>query len=60
MSVFRKLARQSVIYGLGSIFRKPGYYQTSALAELSGNVGAMLLPWFTAFECLIIATKPAD
>lgn len=51
------ISHSYTFYGLGSIFRKPGYYQTSTLAELSGAIGARLLPWFTTFECLIIATK---
>ncbi|CAG1006813.1 MAG: class I SAM-dependent methyltransferase [Anaerolinea sp.] len=45
-------------YGLAPFFRAKGYYQTSALAELAGAVGRRLLPWQTAFECLIVARKP--
>jgi SAM-dependent methyltransferase len=45
-------------YGLGGPFRKPGYYQSSALGEFAGKVGRRVFPWYTAFECLVIARKP--
>jgi SAM-dependent methyltransferase len=51
-------AHSFTFYGLGGIFRAPGYYRTSALAELAGALGRRILPWQTAFECLIIARKP--
>src|SRR5258708_5703805 len=46
-------------YGLGGLFRGPGYYQTSALAEPADAIGRALLPWSTAFGTLIVAAKPA-
>lgn len=46
-------------YGLGGVFRGPGYYETSALAEVAGYVGKSVLPWMTAFASLIVAAKPA-
>lgn len=45
-------------YGLGSPFRGPGYYETSALAEIAGKVGKAMLPWSTAYACLIVGIKP--
>jgi SAM-dependent methyltransferase len=45
-------------YGVGPIFRAPGYYQTSALAEFLGRLGARLLPWKTSYVSLTIARKP--
>jgi SAM-dependent methyltransferase len=51
------ISHSYTFYGLHRIFRKEGYYQTSDLAETSGAIGARLLPWLTAFECLILATK---
>jgi SAM-dependent methyltransferase len=52
------LAHSYTFFGLGGVFRKTGYYETSALAELAGRVGRAVLPWNTAFASLIIATKP--
>jgi SAM-dependent methyltransferase len=46
-------------YGLGGMFRGRGYYQTSPLAEVVGNIGRVLVPWATAFASLIVASKPA-
>jgi SAM-dependent methyltransferase len=45
-------------YGLGGVFRGNGYYETSQLAELAGDIGRILLPWTTAFASLIVASKP--
>ncbi len=45
-------------YGLGPLFRGPGYYQTSALAEFCGSVSRWLLPWIAAFNSLTVARKP--
>jgi ubiquinone/menaquinone biosynthesis C-methylase UbiE len=46
------------LWGLGGIFRKPGYYQTSAFAEGLGGVLAKVMPWAFNFTTLVIATKP--
>ncbi len=45
-------------YGLGGVFRGRGYYETSPLAELAGDIGRVVMPWATAFASLIIASKP--
>ena len=45
-------------YGLGGVFRGPGYYETSMLAEVAGYVGKSVLPWMTAFASLIVGMKP--
>jgi SAM-dependent methyltransferase len=54
----KPLAHSYTFFGLGGVFRKAGYYETSALAEFAGGIGRALLPWNTAFASLIIATKP--
>lgn len=46
------------LWGLGSVFRAPGYYQTSALAEGLGKALRVVLPWAFNFTTLIIARKP--
>lgn len=46
------------LWGLGGVFRAPGYYQTSALAEGLGKVLRIILPWVFNFTTLIIARKP--
>ncbi|MCK6579048.1 MAG: class I SAM-dependent methyltransferase [Anaerolineae bacterium] len=46
------------LWGLGGAFRAPGYYRTSALAELAGKALKMALPWAFNFTTLIIARKP--
>ncbi len=46
------------LWGLGGIFRKPGYYQTSALADALGGVLSKVMPWAFNFTTLLIAKKP--
>ena len=46
------------LWGLGGVFRRPGYYQTSALAETLGGVLRVVLPWAFNFTTLLIARKP--
>ncbi len=45
------------LWGLGGVFRAPGYYQTSALAEGLGKVLRVTLPWAFNFTTLIIGRK---
>lgn len=45
------------LWGLGGVFRAPGYYQTSALAEGLGKVLKAVLPWAFNFTTLIVARK---
>ena len=45
-------------WGLGGPFQAPGYYRTSTLAEVLGQVMQKLLPWSFNFTTLIIARKP--
>ncbi len=45
------------LWGLGGLFRKPGYYQTNRLAETLGALLKRLLPWPFNFSTLIIARK---
>lgn len=45
------------LWGLGDVFREPGYYRTSALADTLGGWLKRLLPWAFNFSTLIIARK---
>ncbi|MFQ3659141.1 MAG: class I SAM-dependent methyltransferase [Anaerolineae bacterium] len=45
------------LWGAHPIFRAPGYYRTSALAELAGRALRVLAPWPFNFMTLIIARK---
>ena len=45
-------------YGLGTLFRAPGYYQTNGLAQFCGRIARWLLPWPLNFSTLVLATKP--
>ena len=45
------------LWGLGGPFRRPGYYETSWLADRLGDVCARLLPWSTCFASLLIGRK---
>lgn len=46
------------LWGLGGVFRGPGYYQTSRLADALGGALGALLPWAFNFSTLVIARKP--
>ncbi len=46
------------LWTLGGVFRAPGYYVTSPLAEMLGRGLRVLLPWAFNFTTLIIARKP--
>jgi SAM-dependent methyltransferase len=46
------------LWGLGGVFRAPGYYQTSGLAEGLGKALSVVLPWAFNFSTLMIAKKP--
>ncbi|MDX2163653.1 MAG: class I SAM-dependent methyltransferase [bacterium] len=45
------------LWGLGGVFRAPGYYRTSRAAEMLGGVLRRVLPWAFNFTTLIIARK---
>lgn len=45
------------LWGLGGLFREPGYYRTNALAEALGALLKRGLPWAFNFSTLIIARK---
>jgi SAM-dependent methyltransferase len=53
----RPIGHSFTLWGLGSLFRGAGYYETSLLAEGLGDVLRRLLPWPMCFESLIIARK---
>jgi ubiquinone/menaquinone biosynthesis C-methylase UbiE len=46
------------LWGLGGIFRAPGYYKTSAFAEALGAALRFTLPWLFNYMTLIVARKP--
>lgn len=58
VQVVQPTSHSFTLWGLGGIFRKSGYYQTSALAEALGRVLAKVLPWAFNFTTLLIAQKP--
>lgn len=45
------------LWGLGGLFRAPGYYKTSRLAEFLGALLKRVLPWAFNYSTLIIARK---
>jgi SAM-dependent methyltransferase len=45
------------LWGLGPVFRGPGYYESSPLADRLGDWLRRWAPWIMCFECLIIARK---
>ncbi len=45
------------LWGLGGVFRAPGYYKTSMFAELVGRVLRLLLPWAFNFTTLVVGRK---
>lgn len=45
------------LWGLGGIFREPGYYQTSKFADGLGSVLSKVLPWPFNFMTMVIARK---
>ena len=45
------------LWGLGRLFREPGYYQTNDLAETLGELLKLFLPWAFNYSTLIIARK---
>ena len=47
-------------WGLGGVFRRPGYYQTSRLAEWLGRLTRTVLPWAFNFSTMLIARKAPE
>ncbi len=45
-------------WGLGPLFRAPGYYETNGLARLCGRIARWFLPWPLNFNTLVLAAKP--
>lgn len=45
------------LWGLGALFRAPGYYRTNRLAEVLGSILKRLTPWLFSFSTLLIARK---
>jgi len=45
------------LWGLGPMFRAPGYYRTSKVANRVGGVLGTILPWAFNFSTLVIARK---
>ena len=47
------------LWGLGGLFREPGYYRTNWLAERMGAMLSRILPWAFSHATLVIARKPS-
>ena len=45
------------LWGLGGMFRAPGYYKTSQLADCAGACLKRILPWAFNYSTLVIARK---
>lgn len=45
------------LWGLGGLFRAPGYYKTNWLADTLGTVLQRVTPWIFSFSTLLIARK---
>jgi SAM-dependent methyltransferase len=54
---WRPIDHEFTLWGCGRIFRAPGYYRTSRLAETLGAVLAVVLPESMSFATLVIARK---
>jgi ubiquinone/menaquinone biosynthesis C-methylase UbiE len=54
------ISHSFTLWGLGRIFRGPGYYETSGLAEVAGKWVERVLPWAMSFESMTIAQKTAE
>jgi ubiquinone/menaquinone biosynthesis C-methylase UbiE len=50
-------SHEFTLWGLNGIFRAPGYYKTSALAESLGGVLRVVMPWAFNFMTLTIGKK---
>jgi SAM-dependent methyltransferase len=53
----RPTSHDFTLWGLGGLFRGPGYYETSRLAEALGGVLRVVLPWAFNYSTLVIARK---
>lgn len=54
------MSHDFTLWGLGGVFRAPGYYRTSRLAESLGSVLKRITPWLFSFSTLLIARKPGS
>lgn len=45
------------LWGLGSMFRGPGYYETSEFADRVGSVLSRVSPWLFNFSTLLISAR---
>lgn len=53
----RPTSHAFTLWGLGGVFRGPGYYETSRLADRLGSALRVVLPWAFNFMTLVIARK---
>lgn len=53
----RPTSHSFTLWGAHPIFRAPGYYRTSALAEAAGRVLRAVAPWPFNFMTLVVARK---
>ncbi len=58
VELIKPIGHSYTFHGLHPIFRRAGtYYETSALAETAAAFSRRIIPWFAAFETLIVARK---
>lgn len=53
----RPVGHSFTLWGCGRVFRGPGYYETSALAEILGAILRRVWPYGASFATLILARK---
>lgn len=55
--VAKPTSHSFTFWGLGGVFRAPGYYRTSGLAEFCGALARETLPWAFNYSTMIIGQK---
>ncbi len=55
--LLRPTSHDFTFWGMASVFRGSGYYETNALARLCGRLASWLLPWPLNFNTLVVAEK---
>jgi SAM-dependent methyltransferase len=57
LALVQPTSHSFTLWGLGGVFRAPGYYRTSALAETVGKLLRVVLPWASNYMTLVVARK---
>ncbi len=55
--VAKPTSHSFTFWGLGGVFRAPGYYRTSTLAEFCGALARETLPWAFNYSTMMIGRK---